>query len=304
MVTIVETAPAKINLTLHVTGRGSDEYHLLDSLVMFAEVGDELGLVPDGDLTLAIDGPFASDLLENQNNLVLRAARRLTDRVFAGRLDDPLTGARITLSKNLPLASGIGGGSADAAAAMRGLRRLWLQSPDVTNDERDLLGDEALFDEIALSLGADVPMCLASRPAVARGIGEALTPLDMPSLPALLVTPPCSVSTPDVFARLQSRENPPMLPIPKDPENWVIWLKGQRNDLQPAALALEPQIGAALAALEQSPATLVRMSGSGATCFGLFQTKAQAQDAAAEIRRAHPDFWVCATTLKGSSDGH
>ncbi len=270
-------APAKVNLALQVTGRRADGYHLLDSLVVFAEVGDRVRAAPAAELTLEIDGPEAAGLQGAADNLVLRAARLLA----------PGRGARLQLWKALPVASGIGGGSSDAAATLRGLAMLWgLPLPEPA---------------AVLRLGADLPVCLAAAPARMRGIGERLEPV--PALPEaflVLVNPRVQVATPAVFARLARRENP-ALPAPgpwPDAAALADWLRQTRNDLEPAALELAPAIGGALAALAAQPdCLLARMSGSGATCFGLFARRAAAEAAASAIRAAAPSWWVAASAL-------
>lgn len=268
-----EFAPAKINLALHVTGRREDGYHLLDSLVAFAPVGDRLVVAPAGSLTLEVTGSFAADVPAGEDNLVLRAARLLG----AGR------GAAITLEKALPVASGIGGGSADAAAALRALGRLWrvpLPPP-----------------KAVLALGADVPVCLAARPARMSGIGEVVEPLPGPlPLHLVLVNPRKPVPTPEIFRRLERRENPPLPePIPRfaDAAALAGFLAACRNDLEPPARALLPEIGDALAALAATDGCLLaRMSGSGATCFGLYPDPAARARAHVVLQAAHPGWWV------------
>jgi 4-diphosphocytidyl-2-C-methyl-D-erythritol kinase len=266
-----EFAPAKVNLALHVTGRRSDGYHPLDSLVVFPRVGDVVEARPASALTLAVDGPFAADLT-GADNLVLRAARLLGGH-----------GAALRLTKALPVASGIGGGSADAAAALRLLVRL----RDVP-----LPGVEAL-----LGLGADLPVCVAGRPCRMRGIGERLDPLALPRFWMVLAQPGVAVPTAVVFAGLTVRANPP---IPASPakaglEPLFGFLAAQRNDLEAPATAVCPPIAEALAALAAQPGCrLARMSGSGATCFGLFAGEAEAVAAAAALRRARPGWWIAA----------
>ncbi|AVO38302.1 4-(cytidine 5'-diphospho)-2-C-methyl-D-erythritol kinase [Pukyongiella litopenaei] len=267
-----EFAPAKINLTLHVTGRRADGYHLLDSLVVFADLGDRVAVAPDTGLSLTVTGPMAGGVPTGPDNLVLRAAR------LAG-----VTGAAITLDKHLPAAAGIGGGSSDAAATLRVLRdRLGVAMP------------------APLALGADVPVCLAARTARMRGIGENVEPVSgLPPLPAVLVNPGVSVATPDVFRRLSRRDGSAMDDIPAfaDARACADWLRGQRNDLEAPARALAPGIGTVLTALGDSGAALVRMSGSGATCFGLFTDTATARQAAGQIAAANPGWWVRSTIL-------
>lgn len=276
---ITEAAPAKINLYLHVTGRRDDGYHLLDSLVVFADIGDRIAALPSETLSLVYSGPFSGALPEPESNLVLKAARRLAEHFAIKK------GAALTLAKNLPVASGIGGGSADAAAVIRALIRLWA-----------LPADDPGIMEIALSLGADVPVCLIGRPAVMRGIGEDLSLLTaFPSLPLILVNPGVAVSTPMVF---KARTSPfsDSLSWPSDTgtaANALGALALARNDLQAPATALSPEIGAVLAALEAEPGVrLARMSGSGATCFAVTDSDAAAQAVAQALQNKHPDWWV------------
>ncbi len=269
---VTEAAPAKINLALHVTGQRSDGYHTLDSLVVFAPLGDVVTVRAADALTLEITGPFADATPRGADNIVTRAARLIgADR-----------GAAITLTKTLPVASGIGGGSADAAATLRALARLW-QVP--------LPPPEAV-----LGLGADVPVCLAGRPARMRGIGEVLDPLAGPvPVQMVLVNSGIAVSTLGVFALLSQRENPSLPDIPglATARDTARFAARCRNDLQPPAEALVPAVGATLSAIRATEGCLLaRMSGSGATCFGLF-ADAAARDAAHQaLMHAHPDWWV------------
>ncbi|MCV2863899.1 4-(cytidine 5'-diphospho)-2-C-methyl-D-erythritol kinase [Defluviimonas sp. WL0075] len=271
-----EFAPAKINLALHVTGRRADGYHLLDSLVVFAGVGDSVRVAFDAEPGLTIDGPMGNGLAASDDNLVLRAARFLGEENSA-----------ITLTKRLPVASGIGGGSADAAATLRAICRL----------RGGTLPDPAT----TAVLGADVPACLIGKPLRMRGIGEVLDAV--PALPPahlVLVNPGVSVSTPDVFRALERRDNPGLPPMPalKTAADLAGYLSTCRNDLEPAARKLIPSIGAVLAALEARPGCLLaRMSGSGATCFGLFAEGLTATAAAAAIEQAHPGWWVAAAPI-------
>lgn len=279
---LTEFAAAKVNLTLHVTGRRADGYHLLDSLVCFAGVGDALALVPKKELSLTIEGTEAAGLQGGEGNLVIRAARSFG-----------LTrGAQMTLNKALPRAAGIGGGSADAAAALRGLSRLWgTKLPDA---------------ETVLALGADVPVCLAGRTCRMQGVGGQLSAV--PALPpvwAVLANPRVEVPTPAVFGALASRENAPMpeeLPRCRDALDLATWLATQRNDMEPAALSIEPLIGRVLSTIAAQPeALLARMSGSGATCFALFPSARAARQAATALRQAEPGWWVRAAPL-GDAD--
>lgn len=279
-----EFAPAKINLTLQVTGRRDDGYHQLDSLVAFADSGDHLQFTPADGLDLAVTGPFAAALADEPENLVLRAARALQK---AGNVRQ---GAAITLEKHLPVASGIGGGSADAAAALRGLSRLWgLALPPET------------LTEIALALGADLPVCLESKACLMRGIGAEIAPLAaLPPLPAVLVNPGRPLSTASVF---KARQGPfsqvdGSLP-PEEHEALLTWLQDRPNDLQAAALRVCPEIAKVPAALAEGvDCRLARMSGSGATFFGLYDSADAASAAAGLLRQEQADWWVMATTLR------
>ena len=274
---MIELAPAKVNLCLHVTGQRADGYHLLDSLVVFAGVGDRLTFTPADDLRLTIGGPQAANLPPSNDNLILRAARAFG----LGR------GAHIHLEKHLPIASGIGGGSADAAAALRGLSRLWaLPLPDAA---------------AVLGLGADVPVCMAKRAVRMGGVGETLSPVPpLPPAHMVLVNPGLGVATPAVFRALPSKTNAPLPDIPQfaNLPDFAQWLAAQRNDLEPPALLLAPVIASVKATLAAQPGChLARMSGSGATCFGLFETATQAENAAQTLRQSHPDWWVAATPM-------
>ena len=277
---VTEFASAKVNLTLHVTGQRADGYHLLDSLVVFCGIGDVLQAALAEKLTLTLTGPFAPEIPPGDGNLVLRAARQ-----FAGDM-----GVAFTLAKHLPPASGIGGGSADAAAAIRAVLRL-----------HSGIGGNAAGEKIdagkVLGLGADVPVCLASAPARMRGIGDMLTPINaLPEIYIALVNPRVAVPTPAVFSALATRQNPAM---PDDLPNWpdaralAKWLKTQRNDLQPAAVGIAPVISDVLRCIAAQPDALIaRMSGSGATCFGLFETEAAATTAVDAIGAAYPNWWA------------
>jgi len=264
-----EAAPAKVNLALHVVGRRADGYHLLDSLVVHGGGADRVSarLVDATEATpsfsLAIAGPFSAGLAADGDNLVLRAARLLADE--AKRLGRMVPGAVLSLEKNLPVASGVGGGSSDAAATLRLLDRLW---------GLDL--GRARLAALGLPLGADVPMCVWGEPLRARGIGEEIALL--PPLPPFrleLANPGVPVSTPAVFRALARRENPPMPDLPErfaDVRALVDWLAATRNDLEDAAISVAPAIAGTLADLRARPGCLfARMSGSGATCFGVFE---------------------------------
>ncbi|WP_129792670.1 4-(cytidine 5'-diphospho)-2-C-methyl-D-erythritol kinase [Sphingosinicella sp. CPCC 101087] len=266
-----ETAFAKLNLALHVRGRMADGYHRIETVFAFVEDGDRLTVTGSDQLELAIEGPFAADLAGQDDNLVLRAARALRGRYAVPR------GARLTLEKRLPVASGIGGGSADAAAALRLLARFW----ELPTDEADLI-------EIAASLGADVPACVPSRSAWGEGRGDALRPLSDDALPrtsVLLVNPRRALSTAAVFRAWDGVDRGPL----------TAWRDG-RNDLQPAAVALIPEIAEVLEAL--GGADFARMSGSGATCFGFYEDEARRNSAAAAIADARPDWWLMRSRLR------
>ncbi len=265
-------APAKINLTLHVTGQRADGYHLLDSLVAFADVGDQLSLSSGPELSLSVTGEFSNGVPTDDRNLVWQAAE------VAG-----WTG-RIHLNKQLPHGGGVGGGSSDAAAVLRTVTK----------------GGE-WPDSVPLSLGADVPVCVHAAAARMRGIGEQIEPMALPPLPALLVNPGIEVPTGPVFSALHSRDNAPMpakIPAFKTPEDCATWLQVQRNDLEAPAISVAPDIAEVIAALEDTrDALMVRMSGSGSTCFALYPTLKAAHFAAYEIGAAQPGWWCRATTL-------
>lgn len=271
---VAETAPAKINLCLHVTGRRLDGYHLLDSLVVFADVADRVFASHARGLSLVVAGPEGAGLQAEPDNLVLRAAREMG-------VED----AALILDKRLPIASGIGGGSADAAATLRALARLTgLPLPP---------GDEVV------RLGADVPVCLAARPARMAGIGERISPLPpLPPLACVLVNPRLPVPTPQVFAALQSRDNPPLPDLPAlalgSAESFASWLAEQsRNDLVAPAREVAPILADVQSALETTPdCLLARMTGSGGTHFGLYATAEAASAAAETLRAVHPFWWI------------
>lgn len=284
---LTQSAPAKINLALHVTGRRADGYHELESVMVFAEIGDELTAVPAAADRLRITGPFGKGLESDGNNLVSRAVAAFRTR-WPGHVP---YGLDMTLSKNLPVAAGLGGGSADAAAALRLMAGLG----------QTQIPPEDLID-LAAGLGADVPACLISAPLVARGIGEIMRPLAaFPTCHVVLVNPLLPVATAEVFRRLENRVNPPLPALPEPmtrPAQLGIWLKETRNDLEAPAIALVPVIGDLIARLGGTPGCmLARMSGSGATIFGLFGSTAQAHQAAHELRQAYADYWVAAAPL-------
>ncbi|MEQ9518134.1 MAG: 4-(cytidine 5'-diphospho)-2-C-methyl-D-erythritol kinase [Parvibaculum sp.] len=293
MSAILETANAKINLSLKVLGKRADGYHLLESLVVFADIADRLTCREADHLSLELSGPFASALgSDGSSNLVLEAAKSFAAEM--GRQPD----LAFTLEKNLPVASGIGGGSADAAAAIRTMVRLW-GDPDCT------------LQSLALSLGADVPVCLRKKPSIMSGIGEQLTPLrSLPDMDAVLVNPGVRVSTGAVFKTLRAEpiSQPEAMssvlttnaPAFTDKEGVLTYLAANGNDLETPARKLEPQIDKVLERIAETPGCrLARMSGSGATCFGLYDNPFDAAEAASVLKKAAPDWWVVATIFKG-----
>lgn len=284
---IVESAPAKVNLTLRVVGRRADGYHELESLVVFANIGDRLSFEPGGALSLVLDGPGAGRVGAVDDNLVIRAARALEAQM------PELRAGRFALDKRLPVAAGLGGGSSDAAAALRLLAR-----------ENRLPADDPRLYEAARATGADVPVCLDPRPRIMRGIGEKLSPpLELPSVPAVLVNPGVAVATKDVFAAWKpAGVGAPLdeaaLTSGREIATLIGELRGHTNDLEAPAIRVAPVIAEVLQRLSAAGGCLLaRMSGSGATCFGLFATEAQAKAAAASLRRGSPGWWVEACRL-------
>lgn len=288
MPAITIAAPAKINLSLHVCGKRADGYHLLDSLVVFAGVGDVITVEPADTLTLSLTGPFGASLTSEPNNLVLRAARLLaeTHKVTAG--------AAITLEKNLPVASGIGGGSADAAATLKACAQLWgVRLRGLTNQA------------IAAKLGADVPVCLKGVPAFMSGIGEIVAPA--PALPEawlVLANPGVPLATKAVFEALKGRSSEPMERA-RFAGLTTVWALSQalglsRNDLTLPAVKLQPAIAKVVKGLQDTGAMIARMCGSGPTCYGLFAEAAAAQRAAKSLATLNPGWWTAAAPiLKG-----
>jgi 4-diphosphocytidyl-2-C-methyl-D-erythritol kinase len=293
MPALIDEGRAKVNLTLRVVGRRTDGFHDLESVVAFADCADRLALTPGSELTLQMTGPLAQACGERSDNLVLKATRLLAERVPG------LKAGSFTLDKVLPVAAGIGGGSADAAAALRLLAKLNGLSLD---DERLL--------EVALATGADVPVCLASRACDMTGVGETLTPLSLPIMPCVMINPCVPVPTSDVFTALGLR-NGELLVGATDVfrgtdwpeagasvEDWVEVLAASANDLEAPAMRIQPVIGEVIAALNATNgAWLARMSGSGATCFAIYENTADSGRAAEKIRRDHPTWWVHAGTL-------
>jgi 4-diphosphocytidyl-2-C-methyl-D-erythritol kinase len=290
---LVEDGRAKVNLTLRVIGRRVDGYHDLESVVAFADCADRLTLEPGPKLELTMSGPLADACGDTSDNLVLKAARLLGERVA------DLKVGHFSLEKVLPVAAGIGGGSADAAAALRLLAQL-----------NGLSLDDARLREVALLTGADVPVCLNSQPCDMTGVGESLLPLSLPIIPCVMVNPRIPVATKDVFAALGLR-NGELLVGASDVfsgtawpeqgssvEDWVEALAASSNDLEEPATRIQPVIGEVITALNATNgAWLARMSGSGATCFAIYENTADAHRAAEQIQRDQPGWWVHAGTL-------
>lgn len=273
--TVVEAfVPAKVNLALHVTGQREDGYHLLDSLVVFADVGDRIAIRPATSMSLRVEGPMSAGVPTDDSNLVVRAAKLMG------------VSADIVIEKNLPNAAGLGGGSGDAAATLRILAGLTGRR----------------IPEDAVNLGADLPVCLLCRPARVRGIGEDMEEIrDLPSLHAVLVNPNRPVPTAQVFQRLETRQNLPLpdpIPATENAADLVAWLRETRNDLEAPAIEAEPVIRQVFETLEVTPGCLLtRMSGSGGTCFGLYADAETAGSAAGRLRETNPAWWVTATKL-------
>jgi 4-diphosphocytidyl-2-C-methyl-D-erythritol kinase len=288
--TIREHAPAKVNLALHVTGRRADGYHLIESLCVFCAFGDTITVSPADADEFNLTGRFAGSVPAGPDNLVLRARETFRAQLGAGS-NQPVS---ILLAKAIPVTSGVGGGSSDAAATLRAMARFFGQEPE-----------DAELRQFGIRLGADVPMCLAARPLIARGIGEEIEPIaSFPALHLVLVNPGVAVETPRVFAALARKDNPALPPLPDDLDtnSLLYWLQTTRNDLAAPALALAPDIGEAIAALGAEGALLARMSGSGATCFGIFADAEAADRAASSILARRPGFFVTATsTTAGGS---
>jgi 4-diphosphocytidyl-2-C-methyl-D-erythritol kinase len=293
MPALIEDARAKVNLTLRVVGRRVDGYHDLESMVAFADCADRLSLTPGSKLNLTTTGPLAQACGETSDNLVFKAAQLLGERVPDLKLGD------FILDKVLPVAAGIGGGSADAAAALRLLARA-----------NGLAVDDARLIEVARLTGADVPVCLNSRACVMTGVGETLLPLNLPKMPCVMVNPRIPVATKDVFAALGLRNGELLVGAtdvlhatawPEEGaslEEWVEVLAANSNDLETPATRIQPLIGEVLSALSATNgAWLARMSGSGATCFAVFENTAEAQRAAQKIQQGHPSWWVHAGVL-------
>ena len=290
---LIEDARAKVNLTLRVVGRRVDGYHDLESVVAFADCADRLSLAPGAELNLKTIGPLAQACGDTADNLVFRAAQLLGDRVSGLKLGE------FTLDKVLPVAGGIGGGSADAAAALRLLAQL-----------NGLAIDDERLIEVARVAGADVPVCLSSRACVMTGVGETLLPMSLPKMPCVMVNPRVPVATRDVFGALGLRngellvgatdviEAPGWPEAGASVEDWVEALAAGCNDLEAPATRIQPVIGEVLSALSATNgAWLARMSGSGATCFAIFGSDVDARKAAQAIERDRPQWWVHAGML-------
>lgn len=287
MLLLLDRAPAKVNLTLAVLGRRPDGYHELVSVVAFADLADELSYDPQGPLALGVQGPHADACGAIDENLVLKAARRF------GEATGRPVGGRFTLTKILPAAAGLGGGSADAAAALRLLARAV-----------SVATDDVRLRAAARQVGADVPVCLDPRPRIMQGIGEILSPpLDLPPLPAVLVNPGVAVATRDVFTALGAgpvASVPALTPdeLPGEGGALIDALARGRNDLEAPAIRVQPVIAEVLDHLRRTAGCrLARMSGSGATCFGLYENAAHAATAAQTLSNVHPHWWVRATVL-------
>jgi len=281
---VTEHASAKINLFLHVGDKRADGFHPLQSLAVFTAMGDVLSMEPAFGLSLTIEGPFAKGLDGEGDNLVLRAAKSLSEK---SALDTQ--GAKLILTKNLPVASGIGGGSADAAAALRGLNQLW-----------NLDRSEAVLRDLAAGLGSDIPVCVLSASCFMEGRGEVLRAAQsMPRVPMLLVNPGVAVPTKDVFAALGERSGVEMA-LPRgnftDTADLLRFLETTRNDLEEPARRIQPVIGDVLQAIAKLPGALMtRMSGSGATCFGIFADDDCCRRAAENLKIRQPAWWIAPT---------
>jgi 4-diphosphocytidyl-2-C-methyl-D-erythritol kinase len=293
MAVLNERARAKVNLTLHVLGRRGDGFHDLESLVAFADCADGLAFSPAGDFSLSVTGPRAADCGDLSDHLGAKAARLLGERV------PQLTSGAFVLDKHLPAAAGIGGGSADAAATLRLLA-----------GANGLATDDPRVIAAAQAAGADVPVCLLSSGCMMRGAGEKVTPMPLPRLPCVLINPGVPVPTKDVFAAIGLKAGDTFAPPPgsaaavgwpqgsAEPAAWLAAIRSGRNDLEPVAVKIQPVIAEVLSQLSAAKGcTLSRMSGSGATCFGLFDSDASAASAAAALKSAHPKWWVEASGL-------
>ncbi|WP_162651990.1 4-(cytidine 5'-diphospho)-2-C-methyl-D-erythritol kinase [Lentilitoribacter sp. Alg239-R112] len=289
---LFEDAPAKVNLALHVTGQRADGFHLLESLVVFTKFGDRIsGSISDKN-NLSITGPFSTEMnaCEPSDNLIYKARTALADFALAHGISTPPIA--LTCEKNLPVASGLGGGSADAAATLRLLIKIW--QLDIA--ETDLTA-------IALKLGADVPMCLSSIPLIAKGIGEGIDVVsNLPQFALVLANPLIEVSTPGIFSKLKSKSNPGFdhVEVPCGLDDFLSVLNGYRNDLQEPAIDVAPEIEQCLDALCSTKPLFHRMSGSGASCFGIYKNMESAQVAYHLVKSQYPNWFTTATPLRGS----
>lgn len=277
-------APAKINLFLHILGRRADGYHLLQSVMVFVTVGDRLTFTRHDSLFIDIEGPYAGDVAAPKDNLVYKAAQAL-----AAEYKVPAV-AEIRLEKNLPVASGMGGGSSDAATTLKGLAQLW-----------GLPEEQGRMQKLAATIGADVPACLMRKPVWAEGIGEKMMRLtDMPDMNLVLVTPPTPTPTPEVFKQYQRNFSPPIqfMGRRKSMHEWIADLKIYRNDLTEAAVRVSPEIRPALQSLRETTGChIARLSGSGATCFGIYENAAAAAAAVNKLKQIHPGWWITTAGL-------
>jgi len=276
--TIKITAHAKVNLTLHVVGERTNGYHELQSLVCLTEFGDQIHLSPAADFSFQVIGPYAAGIPVDESNLVVQAAK------FMAQKHSKTLDCQIILEKNLPMASGIGGGSSDAAAVMKALSQYWsVPLPNV--------------DEL-MALGADIPVCVTTGLTLMQGAGEDVTHLSAaPNWGVVLVNPNVGVSTPAVFDALNSKQNPSMQDVAANCVD-IAWLGDQRNDLEPPAIAMVPEVATVIEAISAAPQCQVaRMSGSGATCFGLFSDIKHANATAERLQRVHPNWWIVATKM-------
>ena len=276
--TIKVTAHAKVNLTLHVVGQRANGYHEMQSLVCLTEFGDQIHLTPAVNFSFQVIGPYAAGIPVDESNLVVQATK------FMAKKHSKTLDCQIILEKNLPMASGIGGGSSDAAAVMRALSQYW--SVPLPN-----------ADEL-MALGADIPVCLTTGLTLMEGAGEDVTQLSAaPNWGLVLVNPNVGVSTPAVFKALNSKHNPPMQNVAENCVD-ITWLGDQRNDLEPPAIAMVPEVVAVVDAISATlHCQMARMSGSGATCFGLFANTEHANAAAERLQGAHPNWWVVSTKI-------
>ncbi len=293
---IIKNAPAKINLALHVTGQRSDGYHLLDSIVVFAntlDASDTIIASPSQKDGFGIDGEFAELLTLDHANLAIKARDYLRKQAITHNL--PAPAVHISLTKRLPIASGIGGGSSNAATTIKVLQDIW---------HIPFSKEFIRASEIASTLGADVPICLYGKPLRATGIGDHISKLEhVPALHMVLVNCGAQIATPTVFQSLEEKHNPALYDLPDHADDFIQWLKERtRNDLLPPALEHCSEIHTQLHALESEGAIMAQMSGSGATCFGIFPSALKAVNAAATIKKNQPEWWVVSTRTGASSN--